>query len=64
MRRHWRPDAAFLSKRRKDQLVEIAKESGASIRMGALKDYSRRPRRGLGEAFRAHEDCARRGPGL
>jgi ParB family chromosome partitioning protein len=41
MRRHWRPDAAFLSKRRKDQLVEIAKESGASIRMGALKDYSK-----------------------
>ena len=41
MRRHWRPDAAFLSKRRKDQLIEIAKESGASIRMGALKDYSK-----------------------
>jgi ParB family chromosome partitioning protein len=41
MRRHWRPDAAFLSKRRKDQLVAIAKESGASIRMGALKDYSK-----------------------
>lgn len=41
MRGHWRPDEAFLSKRRKDQLVEIAKESGASIRMGALKDYSK-----------------------
>jgi len=41
MRRHWRPDAAFLSKRRRDQLAEIAKESGASARMGSLKDYSK-----------------------
>ena len=39
MRRHWRPDATFLSKRRRSQLAEIAKESGATARLAALKDY-------------------------
>ena len=41
MRDHWRPDEAFLSRRRKDQLEAIARESGASVRMGRLKDYSK-----------------------
>lgn len=39
MRRHWRPDAAFLSKRRRSQLADVAKESGATARLAALKDY-------------------------
>lgn len=59
MRRNWRPDAAFLSKRRKDQLVEIAKESGASIRMGALKDYSKA---GLVEALVKHFERTKAAP--
>jgi ParB family chromosome partitioning protein len=42
MRNHWRPDAAFLSRRRKDQLEAIAKECGAVKRMGRLKDYSKK----------------------
>ncbi|PJK27871.1 ParB/RepB/Spo0J family partition protein [Minwuia thermotolerans] len=42
MRNHWRPDAAFLSRRRKDQLEAIAKESGAVKRMGRLKDYTKK----------------------
>jgi len=42
MRDHWRPDAAFLSRRRKDQLEAIATESGAVKRMGHLKDYSKK----------------------
>jgi len=42
MRDHWRPDEAFLSRRRKDQLEDIAKESGASKRMGRLADYSKK----------------------
>lgn len=42
MRNHWRPDADFLSRRRKDQLEVIAKESGAAKRMGRLKDYTKK----------------------
>lgn len=41
MREHWTPDEAFLSRRRKDQLEAIAKESGAIARMGRMKDYSK-----------------------
>lgn len=42
MRNHWRPDEAFLSRRRKDQLEDIAKENGAAKRMGRLADYSKK----------------------
>jgi ParB family transcriptional regulator, chromosome partitioning protein len=51
MRRHWRPDAAFLSKRRRSQLADIAKESGATARLAALKDY---PKGKLVEALVKH----------
>ncbi|WP_420419632.1 ParB/RepB/Spo0J family partition protein [Pacificispira sp.] len=42
MQGHWRPDEAFLSRRRKDQLEAIANESGAAKRMGRLADYSKK----------------------
>ncbi|PKR48450.1 ParB/RepB/Spo0J family partition protein [Thalassospira marina] len=41
MRDGWKPDEAFLSRRRKDQLETIAKECGAIARMGRMKDYSK-----------------------
>lgn len=41
MRDHWTPDEAFLTRRRKDQLEAIAKESGAVTRLGRMKDYSK-----------------------
>lgn len=41
MRDSWVPDEAFLTRRRKDQLEAIAKESGAIARLGRLKDYSK-----------------------
>jgi ParB family chromosome partitioning protein len=41
MRDHWRPDEAFLTRRRKDQLEAIAKESGAISRLGRMKDYGK-----------------------
>lgn len=41
MRDNWTPDEAFLTRRRKDQLEAIAKESGAVTRLGRMKDYSK-----------------------
>jgi ParB family chromosome partitioning protein len=41
MRLWWRPDEAFLSRRRKDQLEDIARESGAAKVLGRLKDYKK-----------------------
>jgi ParB family chromosome partitioning protein len=42
MRLWWRPDEAFLSRRRKDQLEDIARESGAAKCLGRrLKDYKK-----------------------
>ena len=41
MRDSWVPDEAFLTRRRKDQLEAIAKESGAIVRLGRMKDYSK-----------------------
>ncbi len=41
MRDSWVPDEAFLTRRRKDQLEAIAKESGAIARLGRMKDYSK-----------------------
>lgn len=41
MRDSWVPDEAFLTRRRKDQLETIAKESGAIARLGRMKDYSK-----------------------
>lgn len=41
MRDYWTPDEAFLTRRRKDQLEAIAKESGAITRLGRMKDYSK-----------------------
>lgn len=34
MRAHWQPDAAFLSRRTREQLVQIAAESGLTSRLG------------------------------
>ncbi|WP_431857782.1 ParB/RepB/Spo0J family partition protein [Azospirillum sp.] len=39
MRDWWRPDAAFLGGRTRDQLGAIAVESGASVSMARLSDY-------------------------
>lgn len=41
MRDGWVPDEAFLTRRRKDQLEAVAKESGAIARLGRMKDYSK-----------------------
>lgn len=41
MRDSWVPDEAFLTRRRKDRLEAIAKESGAIARLGRMKDYSK-----------------------
>lgn len=41
MRDGWVPDEAFLTRRRKDQLEAIARESGAVSRLGKLKDYTK-----------------------
>ncbi|WP_334127292.1 ParB/RepB/Spo0J family partition protein [Sneathiella sp.] len=41
MRDSWMPDEAFLTRRRKDQLEAVAKESGAIARLGRMKDYSK-----------------------
>lgn len=41
MRDGWVPDEAFLTRRRKDQLEAIAKESGAIARLGRMKDYGK-----------------------
>jgi ParB family chromosome partitioning protein len=42
MRDWWTPDAEFLALMRKDQLEVVALESGASLRMGKLKGYSKK----------------------
>lgn len=41
-REWWTPDAEFLAHVRKDQLDVIAVESGASVRLGKLKDFSKK----------------------
>ena len=56
MRDYWCPDEAFLTRRRKDQLEAIAKETGAVTRLGALKDYNKTQ---LAAALARHfERCA------
>lgn len=42
LRDWWTPDAEFLALMRKEQLEAVAIESGASLRMGKLKDYSKK----------------------
>ena len=41
MRAYWRPDADFLSRRTREQLVRIAAESGLSARIGSRAEESR-----------------------
>lgn len=41
MRKHWRPDAAFFSKRTGEQLVSIAKECGYAERYGMAGSYKK-----------------------
>jgi ParB family transcriptional regulator, chromosome partitioning protein len=41
MRRHWQPDAAFFSKRNRDQLVEIAIECGYAEGKGQVSGYKK-----------------------
>ena len=41
MRDHWRPDAAFLSRRSKEQLAAIARESGAAACLGGVGSYKK-----------------------
>ena len=42
IRHWWTPDAEFLDLLRKDQLENVAIESGASLQMGKLKSYGKR----------------------
>ena len=42
LREWWTPDEEFLALMRKDQLEAVAIESGASLRMGKLNDYSKK----------------------
>jgi ParB family chromosome partitioning protein len=42
LRDWWTPGAEFFALMRKDQLEAVAIESGASLRMGKLKDYSKK----------------------
>jgi ParB family chromosome partitioning protein len=42
LRDWWTPDAEFFNLMRKDQLEALAIESGASMRMSKLKDYSKK----------------------
>jgi ParB family transcriptional regulator, chromosome partitioning protein len=56
MRDHWCPDEAFLTRRRKDQLEAVAKETGAVTRLGSFKDYNKTQ---LAAALARHfERCA------
>jgi len=41
MRNHWKPDRAFLSRRNREQLVEIAKANGMADGRGALASYKK-----------------------
>ena len=63
MRDHWRPDEAFLTRRRKDQLEDIAKESGASARIGRMKDYTKKQMvAALAKHFEASRDAGEAAP--
>lgn len=42
MREWWTPDATFLSLLKRDQLETVAIESGATMRIGKLKDYAKK----------------------
>ena len=41
MRQWWRPDAAYLNRRTKAQLLEIAKDSGATDTLGSLAKHTK-----------------------
>jgi ParB family chromosome partitioning protein len=41
MRQWWRPDATFLTRRTKAQLIEIATDSGATATLGPVAKYSK-----------------------
>ena len=41
LRHHWTPDRAFLSRRTREQLLEIAKENGMAEGRGALATYKK-----------------------
>ncbi|MBK6897650.1 MAG: ParB/RepB/Spo0J family partition protein [Alphaproteobacteria bacterium] len=41
LRHHWTPDRAFLSRRTREQLLEIAKENGLAEGRGALATYKK-----------------------
>ncbi|MGE0132411.1 MAG: ParB/RepB/Spo0J family partition protein [Blastocatellales bacterium] len=41
MRQHWKPDRAFLSRRTREQLIEIAKANGMADGRGALATYKK-----------------------
>jgi ParB family chromosome partitioning protein len=41
MLNHWRPDAEFLKRRNKDQLIQIAIDAGANTRLGAMSSYKK-----------------------
>lgn len=41
MRNHWKPDRAFLSRRNRDELIEIAKANGTADGRGSLGSYKK-----------------------
>jgi len=41
MRQHWSPDVAFLSRRSKPQLIDIAQASGAAAYASAIATYKK-----------------------
>ena len=56
LRNHWKPDRAFLSRRSKGQLIEIAKANGAAEGRGSLASYKKSE---LVEAILFHDSHAR-----
>lgn len=50
MRNHWRPDAAFLERRTREQLIAIGRESGFAEGRGGLAGYKKERARGRAAA--------------
>lgn len=56
MRNHWKPDRAFLTRRTREQLIEIAKDNGMAEGRGGLGSYKKSE---LVEGILFHEAQAR-----
>ncbi|MCC6489506.1 MAG: ParB/RepB/Spo0J family partition protein [Candidatus Hydrogenedentes bacterium] len=56
LRNHWRPDRAFLTRRNREQLIEIAKENGMAEGRGGIGSYKKSE---LVEGILFHDSQAR-----